>query len=264
MGLEDSAALVTSNRHLYGQLYLMELRCPEVAANVLPGQFVHMTIPDEQAHILRRPFSIFDRDEEAGCVEILYQVLGAGTRAMAQWSAGMSCSMIGCIGRSWEVPFDTSRALLVGGGVGAAPLYLLCQQLDQDGISMDVILGAATEGALVCRRRYEETCRTPPLCSTDDGTFGRAGFATLLVEEALQRAQAEGRPYDYAAVCGPEPLMRAASAMLLEAGVRTQVSMERRMACGIGACLSCVVETKDGRKRACGDGPIFDAEDILW
>ncbi len=264
MGLEDSHARVISNKQLFGSLYLMELACPSVAANIMPGQFVHMEIPDLQASVLRRPFSIFDRDEDAGVVEILYQVVGAGTRAMSAWEPGMRCRMIGCVGRSWEAPFDTKRALLVGGGVGAAPLNLFCQELIDNDVDVDVILGAQTEGALVCRKRYQDACGKEPLCSTDDGSFGREGFATVLIEEALAEAERSGKPYDFAAVCGPEPLMRAASTMLLEAGVRCQVSMERRMACGVGACLSCVVETTEGRKRACVDGPIFDAEVIVW
>lgn len=264
MGLEDTSARVVANKHLFGPLYLMELDCPAVAANIMPGQFVHMALPDRDASVLRRPFSIFDRDEDAGRIEILYQTVGAGTQAMTGWQPGFETRMIGCIGRPWEVPFSTKRALLVGGGVGAAPLNLLCQQLVDEGVDVDVILGAQTEGALVCRKRYEDACGKEPRCSTDDGSFGREGFATLLVEEALDAAQAAGTPYDYAAVCGPEPLMRAASALLMDAGVACQVSLERRMACGVGACLSCVVETVDGRKRACVDGPIFDAEVVVW
>lgn len=264
MGLEDSYASVISNKQLFDKLYLMELECPAVADNILPGQFVHMEIPDRPTSVLRRPFSIFDRDAEAGTVEILYQVVGEGTLVMTTWEPGFQTKMIGCIGRSWEVPFDVDRALLVGGGVGAAPLNLLAQELAENEVDTDVILGAQTEGALVCRARYERTCGREPLCSTDDGTYGRQGFATVLVEEAIAKAAAEGRPYDYAAVCGPEPLMRAASSMILDAGIRCQVSMERRMACGVGACLSCVVETTSGKQRACVDGPIFDAEVIAW
>ncbi|MCI9128747.1 MAG: dihydroorotate dehydrogenase electron transfer subunit [Eggerthellaceae bacterium] len=260
MGLEDSYAKVTSNRHLHGQLYLMELDCPYVAANIQPGQFIHMEIPDRQANILRRPFSIFDADEDAGRIEILYQCLGSGTDAMATWEEGFLTRMIGCIGRPWEVPYSAKSVLLVGGGVGAAPLFLLARQLEENDVQTDVILGAATEGALVCRKRFTDVFQCEPSCSTDDGTYGRAGFATALVEEAL----ASGATYDYAAVCGPEPLMRAASKLLLDAGVATQVSMEKRMACGVGACLSCVVETTAGKKRACVDGPIFDAEDVVW
>lgn len=264
MGLEDHRAKVISNRHLFGSLYLMELSCPFVAANIMGGQFVHMEIPDREAHILRRPFSVFARDEEAGTIEILYQVLGAGTEAMATWEPGFETRMIGCIGRGWEAPYTTERALIVGGGVGAAPLYLLARELMEADVEVDVILGAATEGALVCRARYEQACGKPPVCSTDDGTFGRAGFATVLVEEALAKAAEEGRPYDYAAVCGPEPFMRACARLLHDAGVHTQVSMEKRMACGIGACLSCVVRTISGKQRACVDGPVFEAEDIVW
>lgn len=264
MGLEDSCARVTSNKQLFENLWLMELECPNVAANIMPGQFVHLEVPDLQANILRRPFSIFDHDEEAGTVEILYQVVGTGSLTMTTWEPGMLTRMIGCIGRPWDVPYDAKRALLVGGGVGAAPLNLLCQELVDSDVEVDVILGAQTEGALVCRARYERTCGREPACSTDDGTYGREGFATVLVEEAIERSQAEGQLYDYAAICGPEPLMRAASKLLMDAGVRCQVSLERRMACGVGACLSCVVDTASGKKRACVDGPIFDAEEVLW
>lgn len=261
--MEDFNAIVTRNRKEADSLLVMELRAPGLAREVRPGQFVHMEVPTLHSHILRRPFSIYDADREGGTVEILYQVVGEGTADMAKWRPGYLTRMIGPIGAAWSPPAGAKRALLVGGGVGAAPLFMLCRQLLDAGVKVDVVLGAATADALVCRSRYEGACGCPPACSTDDGTFGEKGFATLLVEKALREA-AEGEPYGFAAVCGPEPLMRAASSMTLAAGVPTQVSMERRMACGIGACLSCVVETSSGRRRACVDGPVFDASEVVW
>ena len=126
------------------------------------------------------------------------------------------------------------------------------------------ILGASTIDALVARERYGAVLGCEPACSTDDGTYGRAGFCTPLVEEALAAAAAEGAPYDYVACCGPEPLMKIVAGMADAAGVFCEVSMERRMACGVGACLSCVVDTVDGKRRACVDGPVFPASEVVW
>lgn len=261
-GLVDSVARVVANDWLNDSLGILTLDCPFVAQNILPGQFVHMTIPTLPDRILRRPFSIYDANPATGAIEILYQVVGVGTAEMRRWEAEqppLEVHMIGCIGNPWGAPEHTKRALLVGGGVGAAPLLLLYKHLLSLGVSVDVILGASTKNMLVCRERYERVGGLAPACTTDDGSYGTEGFATVLVHEACQQ-----QTYDYAAICGPEPFMKAASAITLEANIPTQVSLEKRMACGIGACLSCVVEATSGKMRSCVDGPIFDAKDIVW
>lgn len=270
--LSDYHARVVRNERATDALFVMELEVdapadparPRLAAAIRPGQFVHVSIPTLPSHILRRPFSIYATDASASRVEVLYQTVGEGTAEMARWKPGQACDMIGPIGRGWQVPEGAGRAILVGGGVGAAPLFMLCEQLVGRGIEVDVVLGAATRDALVCRERYELACGRAPSCSTDDGSFGREGFCTSLTQEAIAASVAAGRPYDYGAVCGPEPLMRAASAMMADAGIACEVSMERRMACGVGACLSCVVDTVDGKRRACVDGPVFDAREVMW
>ena len=240
--LSDYRATVLSNERATDTLYVMELSVEEarndatacgLAGCIQPGQFVHMSIPTLQSHILRRPFSVYAADPASGRVDILYQVVGDGTAEMVDWKPGQRTMMIGPIGRGWTVPDDARRALLVGGGVGAAPLFMLCEQLVARGVQVDVVLGAATKDALVCRSRYEAVCGCPPACSTDDGTFGREGFCTSLVEESIASSVEESQPYDYGAVCGPEPLMRIASQAMTAAGIHCQVSMERRMACGI-------------------------------
>ncbi len=262
--LKDYPVFLLGNRKRTDALYVMTLRAPELASSIRPGQFVHMEVPTLPDHILRRPFSVYDVDVEAGTIDILYQVVGVGTADMSKWQPGYLTNVIGPVGNTWTPPAGVKRALLVGGGVGAAPLFMLYRQLVDDGVQADVVLGAQTEEALVCRDRYREVCGCEPGCSTDDGTFGREGFATALAEEALARAHTEGSSYGYVAACGPEPLMRGVAALAKDAGVPVQVSLERRMACGIGACLSCVVDTVHGKRRACVDGPIFDAEEVLW
>ena len=260
--LVDERTRIVSNEQVGPRLHVIVLEAPEIARNIMPGQFVHMKVPGRDAHVLRRPFSVYARSVEAGTIEILYQEVGSLTSYMPLLSQGF-VDVIGPIGNTWNT--DCSHALLVGGGVGAAPLYLLAETLKQAGTPFDVVLGAQTLDALVARGRYEKLLGCEPCCATDDGSYGRAGFCTSLVEERLaEGCLADGVPYDFLAVCGPEPLMKIVATMGRDAGVRAQVSMEKRMACGIGACLSCVVDTKQGKKRSCVDGPIFEAQEVVW
>ncbi len=274
MALVNESASILSNIEVGPELFLMKLSAPQIASAIQPGQFVHMKIPNMESHILRRPFSVFMRDPQGGTLDILYQVVGFGSRQMTSLSSddpnNKSVELIGPLGSRWD-PGRPSRALLVGGGVGAAPLFMLAELLVYSGVRTDVVLGAQTDAALVCRERYEMLlgygagagCK-PPQYATDDGSFGYKGFCTALAQEIIDTSVQQGSPYDYVAVCGPEPVMRIVSTMAQSAHVRCEVSLERRMACGVGACLSCVVETNEGRKRACVDGPIFDARKVVW
>ncbi len=273
MALVNERARILANEEVGPNLYLMELAASHIAASIEPGQFVHMKVPSMEAHILRRPFSVYAANEDEGTIEILYQVVGFGSERMTKLAPGdeVAPKLIGPVGHGWAAPEKCERALLVGGGVGAAPLYLLFEQLVAAGVDVTVVLGAQTEAALVCRERYARVLSTAgccaenaPLCATDDGTFGRAGFCTSLVDDAVSEANASGKPFDYLAVCGPEPLMKIVSGQAAQANIPCQVSMEKRMACGVGACLSCVVETVHGKKRSCVDGPVFDAQEVAW
>ncbi len=269
-GLVNEKARIVSNDQVGPRLHVMVLEAPVLAKSIMPGQFVHMKVPGAPDHILRRPFSIYARDVQACTVDVLYQEVGTLTRFMPSLACGQEAELIGPIGNQWSAParFADSactHALLVGGGVGAAPLFMLAESLRALGCPTDVVLGAQTKDAIIARERYESLLGFEPFCATDDGTYGRAGFCTSLVEERLAQGCAyDGAPYDYLAVCGPEPLMRIVAGYGAQAGVYTEVSMEKRMACGIGACLSCVVDTVDGKRRSCVDGPIFDAAKVVW
>ncbi len=266
MQLFDERAEVVGNIQLSERIYLMGIYAPQTANSIKPGQFVHITVDNTTGHILRRPFSVMAADPETGIIDILYQVVGSLTEVMTAWEEGHVLSMISPIGRGWRYPAGTEHALLVGGGIGAAPLFMLCKDLVSRGIRTDVVLGAVTADALVCRARYESLASDILRLSyaTDDGTLGRAGFCTSLVEDALAAMELSDVSYDYIAVCGPEPLMRSVANMAEAANVFCEASLERRMACGVGACLSCIVETRGGRRRACVDGPVFETKEILW
>lgn len=266
MALVNERARIIENACVGPNLYLMVLESPLIAAAIEPGQFVHMKVPGMDSHILRRPFSVYARDVAAGTLDVLYQAVGFGSEHMTKLAPGecADAELIGPVGTPWQPPATAQRALVVGGGVGAAPLFMLVESLVAAGVRTDVVLGAQTAEALTCREHYEELLPQPPRCATDDGTFGREGFCTSLVEEALAEAAEAGESYDYVAVCGPEPLMKIVVGMAHHAGVPCEVSLEKRMACGVGACLSCVVDTVDGKKRACVDGPVFDAQKVVW
>jgi dihydroorotate dehydrogenase electron transfer subunit len=252
-------ATVTLNKKLANNLYLLEISSAEIAKRLKPGQFIHMQIPAMDSHILRRPFSVYQVNREAGSFSVLYQTVGKGTAHLAGLQTPFSADLIGPVGNGWEVLPHVQKVLLVAGGVGAAPLFIYTQELIQAGKQVDVVLGAQTEEALVALDAYTKVLGTAPYCATDDGSFGYHGFCTGVVQQLL-----EEKTYDFAACCGPEPMMKALASLTLEKGIPTNISLEKRMACGIGACLSCVVMTTDGYKRSCVDGPIFDAAKVVW
>ena len=249
-------ATVLANERVAEGVGLMLLAAPRTAGSVEPGQFVHLRIAEGADFILRRPFSVYRA--AAGRIEILYQVIGRGTRAMAEAPVGAEMDLIGPLGRGWWIPDGVAHALLVAGGLGVAPLAMLAAELAERGIAVTLAQGAPSAGRLLARELFEQVCRRTAY-ATDDGSEGACGFVTELTPELL----VADRP-DVVYACGPEPMQRIVAAQARAADVPCQVSLERLMACGVGACLSCVVSTTSGRKRACVDGPVFDAAEVLW
>jgi dihydroorotate dehydrogenase electron transfer subunit len=248
---------VIANDRIAPGVGLMVLDAPVCAATVQPGQFVHLRVDTGTDTILRRPFSVHRVERER--IEILYQVLGRGTLRMAEKQAGdASMDLVGPLGRGWAMPEGTAHALIVSGGLGAAPLGMLAERLAARGVAVSVAMGAPSRDRLVSRELFESTARRVEL-ATDDGSVGERGFVTGPAARLLGEER-----FDIVYTCGPEAMQRAIASLALAAAVPCQVSLERLMACGVGACLSCVVSTRDGLKRACVDGPVFDAEEVVW
>ncbi|MBE0417373.1 MAG: dihydroorotate dehydrogenase electron transfer subunit [Coriobacteriia bacterium] len=247
---------VVANDRVASGVGLVVLHAPRTAETVRSGQFVHVRLAHGTSFILRRPFSVHRVRGER--IEILYQVLGTGTRTLAEREAGDEMDLIGPLGHGWEIPPGIAHALLVAGGLGVAPLGMLAEELAARGVAVTVATGAPNKERLLVRDLFEGVARRVEI-ATDDGSCGTRGFVTgvcenLLADEAL----------DVVYTCGPESMQRIVAAQAAGAGVPCQVSLERLMACGIGACLSCVVRTSQGLKRACVDGPVFDAAVVLW
>lgn len=247
---------VVANERLAEGVGLLTLRAPRIGQRVAPGQFVHLRIERGADFILRRPFSVHGTTRDG--IRILYQVLGRGTRALAGKRPGDEMDAIGPLGTGFRIPAEAAHALVVGGGLGAAPLGLLAEALAERGLAVTVALGAPTAARLLALDVFERSAREL-LLATDDGSRGERGFVTTLVDGALA-----ARKPDVAYVCGPEAMARVVTSQCAAANVPCQVSLERLMACGVGACLSCVVNTTGGLKRACCDGPVFDAEEVVW
>lgn len=247
---------VLVNDRLAAGVGLMVLDAPATAAAVRPGQFIHLRISRDAEFILRRPFSVHRASGDR--VEILYQVFGRGTRALSEAERGIEMDLVGPLGTGWSIPGGTDHALVVAGGLGAAPMGMLVEALAAQGVATAVALGAPNAERLLARDLFEEHARRVTV-ATDDGSAGVRGLVTTLVEGLI----ADDRP-DVLYACGPEVMQRVVAAQAAAAGVPCQVSLERLMACGVGACLSCVVSTTSGLKRACVDGPVFDAGEVLW
>lgn len=247
---------VLSNEQVAPGIGLITLQAPRIAASVESGQFIHLRVSTGSDFILRRPFSVHRAHGER--IEILFQILGAGTLELAQKDCGDVMDALGPLGTGWCVSEDVRHALLVGGGLGAAPLGMLAEELAAKGVAVTVALGAPCAERLVGLDIFESNARAVEL-ATDDGSEGAHGFVTLPVERLLAE-----HDFDVVCVCGPEAMERAVVKLAVDAEVPSRVSLERLMACGIGACLTCVVTTSDGRKRACVDGPVFDGDVLVW
>ena len=257
--LLDEQAVLLANAQVGPRLFVMKLESPRIAQRLLPGQFTHVHIPGMESHILRRPFSVYETYPESGQLDILYQVVGFGTQHLSTLKPGAVLHQIGPIGRSWDAPTADTRMLAVAGGAGAPAIFMQVKAVLEVGGTVDVVLGAQNKSSLVTLSRFQKLLGFEPICSTDDGSFGHKGFATFPATELMAV-----NDYNAVITCGPEPLMRAVAESAAASGISCQVSLERRMACGVGACLSCVVNTVDGKRRACVDGPIFDAEKVVW
>ena len=209
-----------------------------------PGQFINIKL---EGKFLRRPISVCDCDENT--ITILYKVVGEGTKQMSEMQVGESLDILTGLGNGFSIT-ECRKPLLIGGGVGVPPLYMLCKRLVENGASPTVILGFNTKDEVF----YEDEFRSlgvNTLVTTVDGSYGIKGFVTDAVTD----------DYDYFYTCGPMPMFKAIEAKAKTSG---QYSFEERMGCGFGACMGCSCKTKYVNKRICKDGPVLFREEIVW
>lgn len=252
---------VVSNEPIADGVYALVINAPKLAQTIKPGQFVNIAVPGNAMSLLRIPLSYASADAEAGTVEIWYAVVGDGTERLSQMKPGAKTDLLGPGGNGWTIPEGCRRALLVAGGIGVPPVLCLARELAARGIPYTVSIGAASKGCLVGEDEFEAAGAPVISVATDDGSYGYHGFCTAAAEQVIEL---EGGEFDYVAACGPEPMMAKVAAAAAKAGVPCEVSLERMMSCGFGACSTCAVETTSGMKGACMCGPVFNAEEVVW
>ena len=257
---------VISNKPIGGGNYLLRMKVRQ-GFKCLPGQFINVEVCTDVVPLLRRPFSVFDSVK--GRVDIVYKAIGAGTAKLAQRKPGEAISFIGPLGNSYTgvFPWDLSdwvkemgkSVILIGGGTGAASVHFLASVLHGKKISFSAIQGAASKKDLVAPASFR---KFGARFTTVDGSAGKKGLVTDVLKQMIA---------DNAVIfaCGPKPMLKAVyEESLKKKNVSVFGSFEEYMGCGIGACVSCVIEVKAGDaseyKRVCKDGTVFDLKDIIW
>jgi len=257
------SATVFSQRETVGGHFLVVLKVSDSFRESLPGQFVMVRMKSCDQPFLSRPFSIYSvySHGKNTFLEILYKVVGKGTEAFSRLREGDILNILGPLGKGFDIPSECDKIVLIAGGVGIAPLSFLAEHCEKDSNHAEIIcyMGAGSLEALVGMDRINGICSVVKI-STDDGSWGHPGPVTELFERDMELYLGnDSRIYS----CGPNPMLRSLHELLRDRHVACQVSLEERMACGIGACLGCVVKTKsDGLVRVCKEGPVFDINSI--
>jgi dihydroorotate dehydrogenase electron transfer subunit len=233
---------------------LVWLDALEIARSARPGQFVMVRCGEGHDPLMRRPLSIHGTDGSGG-VALLFEVVGSGTSWLSERAEGDSVDLVGPLGNGFFVKPDAKDLLLVAGGIGIAPLAFLAQEASRLGKRVTMLQGAQVAALLYPRDGVPEC--SVVVGSTDDGSSGTKGLVTGLIDEYIEQA-------DQVFACGPIAMYRSMAQMDCLKGKSVQVSLEERMACGVGACYGCTVKTKKGLKQVCHDGPVFDLADIVW
>lgn len=247
---------VVSVEKLSGKHVLIKLTDSNPLPEMLPGQFVEVRVDGSPSTFLRRPISVNYVDREKNELWLLVAAIGDGTRRLARLSAGEKLNCVLPLGNSFTMPpAPSSRWLLVGGGVGVAPLLYMGSLIKANGGVPSFLLGARSASDLVEMDLFESVGRV--FATTEDGSKGEKGFVTN--HSVLQKES-----FDGIATCGPKPMMMAVARYAYKNGIDCEASLENMMACGLGACLCCVEKTTKGNLCVCKEGPVFNIKKLLW
>ena len=235
---------ILSNRALAPNVYEMKLR-GDTSAITAPGQFVQIRL---DGFFLRRPISVCDAQGDV--LTLIYKVVGRGTEAMSALAPGKQLDLLTGLGNGYDLSLCGDAPLLIGGGAGVPPMYLLAKRLIAEGKRVTAILGFNTASEVFYEAEFR-ALGAEVIVATADGSYGTKGFVT----DAM-----DGLTYTHICACGPEPMLRA----VYNCPGSGQFSFEERMGCGFGACMGCTCKTKYGNKRICVDGPVLKKEEIVW
>ena len=234
--------------------YLL-LQSDEPLEEIKAGQFVQVRVDDAQHTYLRRPISIHDVDYKNRTITLLVQRIGEGSNKIADTELNDTLNIIYPLGNGFTIPDKNQNAILVGGGIGIAPLYYLGKMLKEKGIEPQFLLGGRSKSDLIMLEDFESVGKV--YITTNDGSLGEEGFVT-------QHSIWKEKKFDMIYTCGPKPMMMALTKMARENNIDCEVSLENLMACGLGACLCCVENTIEGHVCVCKEGPVININKLLW
>lgn len=241
---------IVEKKSLGDHYFTLTLQHPEKLPEIAAGQFVEIDVPGNKQVMLRRPISIHDVDPDANTIKLLVQIVGKGTRTLSLLPVGSTLNMVYPLGHGFSL--DGKRVLLVGGGAGIAPLLHLSKCLHSKGVQPTILLGGRNIDLIPVRDEFTPYGMVG--FATEDGSLGEKGLVT---QHSLFTAD-----YDHIYTCGPTPMMKAVARYALDKGIECEVSLENMMACGVGACLCCVVDSDEGHKCVCKEGPVFNAKKL--
>ena len=254
-------AKVLENNKVAPEHFRVKLAAPKISRESIPGQFIMIKCSDATDPLLRRPISLNKIDQTKGTIDILFRVIGKGTRLLSEIEPGEDLDIIGPLGNGFKIDATKEVAILVGGGAGIAPLLGLAKEISVKAKAKYALIGANNINAVLCEDDFQ-ALGFETIVSTDDGTYGLKGRVTDMLMEIIGSKLSPVNSIIYA--CGPRPMVKELESISTQYKIPCQVSLEEWMACGFGACNGCTVKTKQGYKKVCSDGPIFNAEDILW
>lgn len=247
---------VVENVKLHINYVLLKLSSQNELPEMLPGQFAELRVDGSPTTFLRRPISINYVDKQRNEVWFLIQLVGDGTKRLAEIKKGETINVILPLGNGFTMPHNSSeKLLLVGGGVGTAPMLYLGQQLAKAGYSPTFLLGARSQNDLLQLEDFSKYGRVAT--TTEDGSYGEKGYVT-------QHSILKEISFDKIYTCGPKAMMMAVAKYAKNNQIECEVSLENTMACGIGACLCCVEDTTEGHLCVCTEGPVFNINKLLW
>ncbi len=250
--MKQIADFTLVGKECYGQSVLLRLRDEQPLPEVLPGQFVQVRVDGSPSTYLRRPISIHDVDPANNEISLLVQMVGEGTRHLAATAVGNRINLVLPLGNGYTLPSKNEKVLLVGGGIGIAPLFYLAKSMD---VKPTFLLGGKKASDIVRLDAYRAVGET--FVTTEDGSLGEKGMVTM-------HSIWKERKFDKIYVCGPKRMMMAVADIAKANDVWCEVSLEHMMACGLGACLCCVEDTVEGNLCVCKEGPVFNTRRLKW
>ena len=248
--------VVVENKSLTKDYFILVLSCANKdISDIKPGQFVQVKVDKSHSTFLRRPFSVHDVDFSKNTISLLIKIVGNGTLALSGLKKNDTLNVIYPLGNSYSIPQPGKRILLAGGGCGKAPLLFLGKKLRSHGFIPDLLLGFKDVEQGLEIDEYNKIGRV--YLATEDGSVGQKGYLT---DHSILKSE----KYDYVYSCGPEKMLKNIARYCKDRKIFCEVSLENLMACGIGACLCCVVDTVKGNLCTCTEGPVFNINDLKW